>query len=258
MDPGAIRDSRGYRILIGVGLASYGLMHLVLAWIALQVAFGKKGDASNAGALRQVAQQPLGEVLLWVMAVGLLALTPWQVLEAIFGRPKSGRFGLARRRVSSSGRAVVYLALGLLAIGVTLGAGSGGGGGEETLTARLLAVPFGRVLVALVGAVVIGIGIAKIVKGVRQKFRDDLRHAGPALSKLGTVGYCAKGVAFLIIGGLFGWAALTYDADKAGGMDAALSTIREQPFGTVLLAIMAGGIACFGLYCFGWARRARV
>jgi hypothetical protein len=64
-------------------------------------------------------------------------------------------------------------------------------------------------------------------------------------------------VALSIIGALFGWAALTYDPKKAGGMDAALMTIRDQPFGVVLLLVVALGIACFGVYCFAWARFAR-
>jgi hypothetical protein len=71
------------------------------------------------------------------------------------------------------------------------------------------------------------------------------------------VGYSAKGIALGIIGGLFVWAAVTYDPDKAGGMDAALSIIRDQPFGSVLLAIIAAGLACFGVYCFFWAKVAR-
>ena len=110
------------------------------------------------------------------------------------------------------------------------------------MSARLMALPFGRILVAPVGAAVIAVGISQIVKGVKQKFVEDLS-AGvtQVVRRLGTVGYCAKGVALVIIGGLFGYAALTYDPKKAGGLDAALSTIREQPFGTVLLVIMAVG-----------------
>ncbi|HJY44477.1 MAG TPA: DUF1206 domain-containing protein, partial [Propionibacteriaceae bacterium] len=132
------------------------------------------------------------------------------------------------------------------------------GEGEETLTARLMDVPFGRVLVAAVGAAVISVGVAQIVKGVKQNFTEDLdRGAPPALRRLGTVGYCARGVALSIIGILFGWATVTYDPEKAGGMDDALSTIRDQPFGSVLLTIMAAGLACFGVYCFFWARMAR-
>ena len=121
-----------------------------------------------------------------------------------------------------------------------------------------MSLPFGQVLVDAVGAVVIGVGIGQIVKGAKQSFTEDLdRCAPPAVRRLGTVGYCVKGVALGIIGALFIWAAVTYDPKKAGGMDDALSTVRDQPFGVVLLAIMATGIACFGIYCLFWAKMAR-
>jgi Domain of Unknown Function (DUF1206) len=253
-----VRRSRPYHALVAIGLASYGVLHLVLAWIALQLVLGRRGDASQQGALSQLSRQPLGGVLLWIMAIGLFTLTVWQAIEATIGRDQDGRDGRMRRRLTSAGRAVVYLALGLLAVGVAMGSASGSGKGEETLSAKLMSVPFGQVLVAAVGAAVIGVGIAQIVKGVKQKFTEDLdRGVRPAVRRLATVGYCVKGIALSIIGGLFVWAAVTYDPKKAGGMDAALSTVREQPFGTVMLAIMAAGIACFGVYCFFWARMAR-
>ncbi len=113
-------------------------------------------------------------------------------------------------------------------------------------------------LVGAVGVAVIAVGISQIVKGVKQNFTEDLDHAvSRNVRRLGTAGYCAKGVALGIIGGLFGYAALSYDPEKAGGLDAALATIRDQPFGTALLVIMAVGLACFGVYCFIWARFAR-
>jgi hypothetical protein len=258
VDVAQVRRSRGYHALVGVGLVSYGLVHLVLAWLALQIAFGGREDASAGGALQQLTQQPLGTVLLWVMAIGLFTLVVWQGLEAAIGPAESARDGRLRKRLSSAGRAVVYLVLGILAVGVAMGNGGGSGGGEETLSARLMALPFGRFLVGAVGIAVIAVGVSKIVKGVKQKFLEDLDSGvGPLVRRLGTAGYCAKGVALAIIGGLFGYAALTYDPEKAGGLDAALSTIRQQPFGTGLLVIMAVGLACFGVYCFVWARKAR-
>jgi Domain of Unknown Function (DUF1206) len=253
-----VRSSRPYHALVAVGLVSYGLLHLIIAWIALQLAFGKRADASPEGALNQLGRQPLGSVLLWIMAIGLFTLTLWQAVEATIGREEPGRDGRTRRRLASAGRAIVYLALGVLAVGVATRAASGSGQGEETISAKLMGVPFGQVLVALIGAGVIGIGIAQVVKGVKQKFTEDLdRGVPPSVRRLGTVGYCAKGIALGIIGALFVWAAITYDPDKAGGMDAALSTIREQPFGLVMLVIMAVGLACFGVYCFFWAKMAR-
>jgi hypothetical protein len=253
-----VRRSRPYHVLVSIGLISYGLLHLVVAWIALQLVFGKRADASPEGALSQLGKQPLGGVLLWIMAIGLFTLTLWQAVEATIGRDEPSRDSRLRRRLMSAGRAIVYLALGVLAVGIAIGSASGSGDPEETFTAKLMAVPFGRVLVAAVGAAVIGIGIAQIIKGVKQKFTEDLdRGAPPAVRRLGTVGYCARGIALTIIGGLFIWAAISYDPEKAGGMDAALSTIRGQPFGTVLLTIMAASIACFGVYCFFWAKMAR-
>jgi Domain of Unknown Function (DUF1206) len=253
-----IRRSRGYHVLVGVGLVSYGLVYLVLAWLTLQIALGGRGDASPEGALQQLTRQPLGTVLLWVMAIGLFACVVWQVMEATIGREESGRDGRMRRRLTSAGRAAVYLALGLLAVGIAMGGGGGSGNSEQTLADRLMALPFGRFLVGAVGVAVIAVGIRKIVKGVKQKFVEDLDSGvGPGIRRLGTVGYCANGVALAIVGGLFGYAALTYDPEKAGGLDAALDTIRSQPFGTALLVVMALGFASFGVYCFFWARKAR-
>ena len=111
-------EAGAYHIAVGTGLVSYGLIHLVLAWIAIQVALGKKGDASQTGALTQLAEQPLGGILLWVMAIGLFTLTIWQLLEATIGREESGRDSRPRRRIASAGRAIVYLAFGILAVGV--------------------------------------------------------------------------------------------------------------------------------------------
>jgi hypothetical protein len=253
-----VRRSRAYHALVAIGLVSYGLVHLVVAGIAVKVAFREKGDASPVGALQTLAKQPLGEILLWVMAVGLFTLTVWQVIDAIVGTDTRHQRESLKERARCVGRSVIYLGLGLLTAGVALGHGGHSGQGEETVSAKLMAIPFGRVLVALVGAVVVAVAVSQIVKGVKQSFLEDLdRGVGEPIRWLARIGYIAKGITLTIIGLLFGWAALTYDAKKAGGMDAALTTIRDQPFGPVLLVGMAAALACFGLYCFAWARFAR-
>ncbi len=201
MDLADVRRSRGYHIAVGAGLVSYGLIHLVIAWIAIKVAAGRKGDASQTGALTELAKQPLGTALLWVMAIGLFTLTIWQVLEATIGREESGRDGRLRRRLASAGRAVVYLALGILTVAVAMGSGSQSGQGEETISAKLMAVPFGQVLVGAIGLAVIGVGVSQIVKGVKQNFTEDLDSGASAgVRRLAVIGYCAKGVALSIIG----------------------------------------------------------
>ena len=54
-----VRRSRPYHVLIAVGLVSYGLLHLVLAWIAIQIVLGRRGDASSEGELTQLRKQQL-------------------------------------------------------------------------------------------------------------------------------------------------------------------------------------------------------
>jgi hypothetical protein len=68
--------------------------------------------------------------------------------------------------------------------------------------------------------------------------------------RLGVAGYSAKGVAYGIAGLLFVVAAVTYDPEKARGLDAALTELRDQPYGQILLTLIALGIAAFGVFCF--------
>ena len=78
--------------------------------------------------------------------------------------------------------------------------------------------------------------------------------AGSAYLLLGKVGYIAKGVAIGLVGALFGYAAVTHDPKKSGGLDAALQEVLEQPFGPVLLGAIGLGLICYGLFCFARAR----
>jgi hypothetical protein len=248
-----VRHSRPYELAITVGLIAYGVVHLLVAWIALQLAFGKSSqEASQQGALRELAGKPLGGLLLWIVAIGLFALVVWRVLELGWGYLELDK------KVSSVGRAIVYLVLGVSAVKVAIGSGGSSSGGERTVSARLMAHGAGRVLIVAVGVAIVAIGCYHVYKGITKKFREDLvGGVSDTTVLLGRLGYGAKGIAFVVVGALFGWAAIDYDPQKAGGLDTALHTIKEQPFGSVLLTVLAVGIAAFGAYCFSWSRNAR-
>jgi len=244
-----------------VGLAAYALVHLLIAWTAIQVAWTTdSGKADTTGALRALADDALGTVLLWAVALGMVALVFWQLLSAVIGHNRHDGFTLIRKRATSAGRAVVYGVLGYQAVTLATGSGSGGGNSEESLTAKVMNVTGGQLLVGAIGLGIAGVGVALVARGVTCRFTKDLR--GPATSgrtgdvvlALGQVGYIAKGIALGVIGGLFVWAAATHDAAKAGGLDEALKTLLDQPFGVWLLTAIALGIAAFGVYCIAWAR----
>ncbi len=249
-----------------VGLVAYGVVHLTIAWIALQIAFSSGGDASSGGALQTLAAKPFGTFLMWVAAAGLLALAVWQIATAAWGHSaeRDDRKQMMKK-ASSAGRSIVYLALAFSATRVATGSGGGSGkdSTEEGLTAKLLGEPAGRALVIGVGLIIMVIAVRQIRRGVTDRFTHDLRpeatsgRSGNAVVAVGRAGYVAKGVALGTVGALFGWAALSHDPDKAGGLDDALKTVRDQPYGPVLLALVAVGLGAFGLFCFAWARYAR-
>jgi hypothetical protein len=241
-----------------------GVVHLLVAYLALRVAFVDSGEqADQKGAISEIGTSPFGKVVLWVLVVGLIAYGGWQLMEAAVGfqwvQKKSRR---TRRRIGAVVRAIIGISLGVFAARLASGGGSGGSGDQQQQewTAKLLSVPFGQVLVAIVAAVVIGVGIAQIRKGVKKKFLEDLDLGDlPAgtqqwVRRLGVFGYIAKGVVLGIIGVLLGFAAFRENAGEAGGLDAALKTLAAQPFGTIALAIVAIGLAAFGVYCFAAAR----
>lgn len=236
-----------------VGYAANGVLHLLIAWIALQIAWGgSASDADQSGALGALATTPLGSVLLWVVAIGFGLLGVWQVTEAVVRHDTA-------ERVKAISKAVVYLVLGWTAVTFIQGSASSGSDQASGVTAELMRQPFGRALVGAVGVAVIGVGVYHVVKGWRKKFLEDLdEHPGTVVVRLGRFGYIAKGVALGIVGGLFAAAAATGDPERAKGLDGALRTLLELPLGKALLTVVALGLAAYGLYSFGRARYARV
>lgn len=256
-------DSKPFRILVTVGLVTYGIVHILVGWIAAQVAWGGAGggqEASQQGALAEMAQNPVGVVVLWLTVLGLFAMTVWQAAEAAWGhRDKPSGFKRIRKRLSSVGRAITYAAIAVAAITALRGASQSGDQKQEGWTARLLELPFGRILVGAVGVVIVVIAVRLVIKGIKRKFTEDLAGGASAgVQRLGQAGYISKGVAMAVVGGLFGWAAVTYDPSKAGGLDDALRTINSAPLGSVLLTVVALGLVCFGIYCFFWARHPKI
>ncbi|MFR9800721.1 DUF1206 domain-containing protein [Pseudonocardia sp. RS010] len=247
-----------------VGIAANGVLHLLIAWLALQVALGDGGEADQSGAVSTLAQQPLGRVLLWVLFVGFVAVVLWRSSNALFGfgYVEEGKKKLVKRLVSA-GQAVVYAALAVLTARAAVQGSAQGGGGSKA-TAGVLGLPGGQVIVAIVGVgVVIGGGVM-IWHGAKKKFTEDQDlagvdpHARTVDERTGQVGYIAKGIAIGVLGGLIVSAAVTFDPAKANGLDSALKTLAGQPFGVVLLGLVAVGIAAYGLFCFFDAKYHRV
>ena len=252
-------NSDALELVIRIGLVAYGVVHLLIGWLALQIAFGEKSKAaSGSGALEYLAKQPLGGVLIWIVAIGMLALVLWRLLEAWQAWRTEDGSDQVKGMVAQLFKGVLYAVLAFSALQVALGQSSGGG--TSGITQTLLQMPGGQLIVGAIGLGIVVYGGYYVYQGWTDKFLEKLDggSSNPDVSKAyrltGKAGYIAKGIAIMVIGGFFVYAAVTHDPDKSAGLDQALQKIAAQPFGQVMLTLVALGIACYGLFAFARAR----
>lgn len=251
-----VGESRPVEYGARLGYAGSGVLHLLMGIIALRIAVGGGcASADQSGALGTLADQPLGTVLLWLVTAGFVLLALWQATEAVTGAHGAE----TTDRVKAVGKCVVYAALAWSAFTFATGGGASSRSKTRDFTATLLQHSGGRLAVAAIGLAILGAGGYHVYKGWTCGFLDDLAaHPGAWAVHAGRVGYLAKGVALGVVGILFVIGAYRKSAAKTTGLDGALRALRDQPAGTVLLALVALGIAAFGVYCFARARYAKV
>lgn len=255
----AAASSTALVVLARVGLVAYGIVNVLIGYVALKIAFGGGGSGDQSGALATLADDAIGVVLLWVIVVGLFALAIWLLSDGIWGyRNESGTKQL-RHRVTSAGKGVVFAALAVSCIGFATGGGSSDAQQQQEQTSGVMSLPFGQILVVIVGAIVIVVGVVQVVQGFQKKFREHLNKgmAKPVratVEKIGVFGFVADGVALILVGVLLAYAALTFDPAKATGLDGAMRLVATAPFGQILLALVALGFLAYGVFQFARAR----
>lgn len=249
------------------GMVAQGVLYILVGLLALRIAFGDGGgkQADQSGALRELAAQPFGQLLVWAVGIGLAGLALWRLSEALFGASEKGGHK-PRKRLMSAGRFLLY---GVVAFSVLSYANGSKGGGSsdaksEDVTAQALSVPAGEVLVGLAGLAIAGFGAWGGVQALRRKYHDQLRMSRIPRRRrkwvdvLGVSGGVARGAVLTALGIFAMEAAWSSDADEAKGMDGALRSFADTPAGPWLLVAVAVGVTLFGLFCFMLARWRRV
>lgn len=254
--------------LARLGYASRGLLYIIVGGLAVALAFGDGGSTTDSrGALERIADKPLGTVALAVMALGLAGYAVWRLSEAIANPERLGADvkGIAKR-VGHLVRAIVYGALAWAAARMAFGDSSGSSGSQQTdsLTARAMALPMGRWLVGIGGAITIGYGLYRLWKAFGGDVEKHLRlhEASPDarqwMLRVSRFGIAARGIVLALIGWFFVQAALQSDASEAGGVAEALDTVAGASYGPWLLGAVALGLVAFGVHSFIQARYRRI
>ena len=253
-----LQRSDGFSLLARAGLLARGVVYGVIGAIALEVALGAAARPTNQqGALETVARQPLGSVLLGLLAAGLAGYSAWRLTRAATGRGRE-EADSPFDRVAGLASGISYLALCVLAVEILLSAG--GGSSTSKQTAGVLGWPAGPELVALAGIVLVGVGLYQAYKGLAKKFMETSRtgemeaRVRRAYAFLGVFGHLARGVVFVLAGYGLVRAAIDYQPSKAGGLDGALRELAQASYGPELLGLVAAGFIAFALYSVADAR----
>jgi hypothetical protein len=248
-----------------VGLIAYGAMHLLIAWLAGQLAWGVAGaDADQTGALQTVGGGPGGQVLLATIGLGMLALALWQAGEVLLWwhglLDREHRMRTAVVCAKCLAKALVYGVLGLTALLFALGIQYEADERLRDLTDDTLGIPGGALLVGGVAVGVMAVGAYTLGRGFTGGFMKDIDLPAapdrwePAIEAIGRVGYVAKGIAFGLVGVLLWQAATSADVSTATGLEGAMTAIAGVSAGPWLLTAIAAGFAAFGVYALARAR----
>ena len=245
-----------------VGLAAQGVSYLVVAALALMLAFGWGGTtADRPTALSRLADEPMGGTLLVLLAVGFAAYAAWRFANAFFDRGGEGddAKGLGKR-AGDLGKGLLYAGLAVSVVRILFGADEHGERRADETTAGLLGWPAGRWLVFAGAAAFAVAAVWNVYRGLSRSFEDDLEvgklsRAGKRwIGRLGTIGLSARGVVFGVIAWFLAKAATEFDAKEAVGLGGALAKLASADHGRWLLTAVAAGLLAFGLFCVAQAR----
>ena len=240
------------RVLARTGFAASAVLQVLIGVLAVRVALGASGGrADSSGALAGIASTPGGVVLLWAGAAACFALAAWFLLTAVLRRDPAARRRWGKR-IADGSKTALYGVLGVQAVRFALGSGSSSAATERRGSGSLLTLPGGPVVLAAIGAVIAGIGVFLVFRGVTRRFTADLDvpdgGLGAVTVVLGVIGFVARGLAVAAIGALLLVAAFTVDPSRATGLDGALRAFAALPFGRVLLIGVGAGWCASGLY----------
>ncbi|MFN2539820.1 MAG: DUF1206 domain-containing protein [Mycobacteriales bacterium] len=233
------------------GLVARGLLWLVVGILAANVALGGHDQADKHGALATLREQPLGKLLLLLVALAFAAHAVFRGLEAAVGRREWWK------RLWSLIKVGVYLFLAGSAARMLFGA-SGGSEDARKPTARVMSWPAGRWCVGAIGVAIVVTGIVMAVRGFRQDFTDKLTMPSglmrTVVERAGAVGLTGRGLVYALVGSFLVEAAVRFNPNEAKGLDAALKTLAAQPYGAALLWVAVAALLSFAVWSFLEAR----
>jgi hypothetical protein len=250
-------------LLERLGYVVRGVLYVVMGFLAFRIATAQPGGKATdlSGSLVWLIGNPFGKLLLIVIIVGLAAYSLWGFIRAIYDPLHRGRDtkGIAAR-IGFLTSAFSYAAIAFFALQILAGQGASSHDSTQKTVSTLLTNPAGGFITIVLGIIAIGIGVGQFVEAYRATFKTDLKAGEMSKSErdiaigLGRFGMAARGVTFLVIGFFLVQAGINHDPAKATGFGGAFLFLLSQPYGHLLVGIIALGFVALGLHSFACAR----
>ena len=262
---GAVADRPAFSWRARAGLVARGISYAVIGVLALKLAVGSGGETTNQrGALMTIAEQSLGRALLIAMTVGLAGYAVWRLVRAAIGHGTQDEDSAAAR-VGGAVSGLAYAGLCVTAVQILVGASSSGGvNSPRRTTGGVLDWTGGTTIIAILGAILVGVALYQGYLGISRKFLKDSKTwemsyaVKRAFTAIGVFGHLARMVVFGLVGYGLVKAAIDYNPRSAVGLDGALSKLSHYSYGPVLLGIVAAGLIGFALYSMADARYRKI
>ena len=254
-------------LLERIGYVTRGVLYFVMGALALGLALGVGGMATDqSGSLTTLSSGAFGKILLLVFVIGLAAYSLWGFVRAIFDPLNRGEHpaGIAER-VGFAWSGIAYAGLVLFALELFAGTGRATSqDSTQSTVSKFFAYPAGEWAVVAIGLVSIAVGIGQFVLAKKATFKRDLKREEMSLAEkkfvdaMGRFGFFARGVTFTLVGWFVFQAGLHRDPTRVRGFGGAFVFLLSQPYGHLLLGVVALGFVALGLHSFGCARWMRL
>lgn len=242
--------SPNFLLFTRIGFAARGLLYLIIGYLALQL-----GRTEDAGGALDWLQNKAGGLVLGALALGFVAYGIWRVADAVFDTQNKGRDakGIAGR-LAGALSGLIHLGLAFTAAKLALGGRSGGDSSDsaESGAAAAMSLPGGDLLLYAVAAILVVVGGAQLAIAATRAF---CKHISPEARNrwwviaAGTAGHAARGAIFIAAGWLVFNATRHQQAEEAGALGDALTSLPDS-----LRAVVAAGLCLFGIYSLIEAR----
>ena len=249
-----VDNSDKFRSLVRLGFAARGVVYLLLGYLALTTAnAARNGGDAVFDLLRDV---PLGTLVLWLMAIGLLAYALFKIISAVGNvQHRSSDVKGLMKRVGDAASGVAHTILAFAAWQYATGASRGGSSGSEgsqQLAGSVLEMPLGAFVIGTVG---VGFLVGALLQAKSAVTASFMRHVGrgapTAVEPIGRLGHAARAVVFAIIGWSLVQSAWLESETKVKGLGDALMSLSGQG---ALYTVVAIGLLLFGLFSLVVAR----